>query len=156
MNCTDKEQETCQVEKRGCEGCFYNKNEIEEREYVRTKDGIIGIFVRYSLRKWDSPYKSPFNCFIKLQNRKSNLQCHRDYIVNHSKNKLDLLTEKDIVEYKINSLSELKVGIVKKYRDARSNKEYLGVEGFDITKIYIKRILTHEQFTANCYEVEDK
>ena len=30
MNCTEKEQETCQVEKRGCEGCYYNKDEIEE------------------------------------------------------------------------------------------------------------------------------
>ena len=31
MMCTDKEQATCNVEKMGCAGCYYNKN-IEERE----------------------------------------------------------------------------------------------------------------------------
>lgn len=25
MTCTSKEQETCNVEKRGCKGCYYNK-----------------------------------------------------------------------------------------------------------------------------------
>ena len=75
-------------------------------------------------------------------------------IVKHSFNLIDLITDKDIVEYQINSLSKIKVGKVNKYRDARSNKEYLGVEGFDITKIYIKTILTHEQYKANCYKVK--
>ena len=27
MTCTSKEQDTCNVEKYGCEGCFYNKKE---------------------------------------------------------------------------------------------------------------------------------
>ena len=75
-------------------------------------------------------------------------------IAKHSKNIIDLIEAGDIVEYQVNSLSELKVGRVKSYRDARSNKEYLGVEGFDITKIYIKTILTHEQYNANCYKVK--
>ena len=31
MICTNKEQETCNEEKMGCEGCFYNQpNNIEE------------------------------------------------------------------------------------------------------------------------------
>lgn len=60
----------------------------------------------------------------------------------------------DIVEYQVNSLSELKVGRVKKYRDARDNSKYLGVEGFDVTKIYIKSILTNKQFEGNCYKVK--
>lgn len=75
-------------------------------------------------------------------------------IAKHSKNIIDLIEVGDIVEYQVNSLSELKIGRVKSYRDARSNKEYLGVEGFDITKIYIKSILTHEQYNANCYKVK--
>lgn len=31
MFCTPKEQETCDVEKRGCEGCFYfyDKNNVK-------------------------------------------------------------------------------------------------------------------------------
>ena len=74
-------------------------------------------------------------------------------ITKHSKNIIDLIEVGDIVEYQVNSLSKLKVGRVKSYRDARSNKEYLGVEGFDITKIYIKSILTHEQYNANCYKI---
>lgn len=77
-------------------------------------------------------------------------------ITKHSKNIIDLIEVGDIVEYQVNSLSKLKIGRVKSYRDARSNKEYLGVEGFDITKIYIKSILTHEQYNANCYKIEQK
>lgn len=30
--CTDKEQETCQVEKMGCKGCYYNQEKENERE----------------------------------------------------------------------------------------------------------------------------
>ena len=75
-------------------------------------------------------------------------------VTKHRKNIIDLIEVGDIVEYQVNSLSKLKVGRVKSYRDARSNKEYLGVEGFDITKIYIKSILTHEQYNANCYKVK--
>lgn len=33
MICTDKEQETCEVEKRGCKGCYYEKN--KEKNEVR-------------------------------------------------------------------------------------------------------------------------
>ena len=68
--------------------------EIKVGEYVKTVDGKIGVFVRYSLRKKDSLYKSPANCFIKFTNRKSNLQCFRDYIVKHSFNIIDLIEER--------------------------------------------------------------
>ena len=30
MKCTDKEQETCEVEKRGCKGCYYYNNDEQE------------------------------------------------------------------------------------------------------------------------------
>ena len=30
MKCTEKEQETCNVEKRGCENCYYNKERGKE------------------------------------------------------------------------------------------------------------------------------
>ena len=30
MKCTNKEQETCQVEKMGCDGCAYNKKSADE------------------------------------------------------------------------------------------------------------------------------
>ena len=28
MNCTNKQQETAECEKRGCEGCFYNEQKL--------------------------------------------------------------------------------------------------------------------------------
>lgn len=65
--------------------------DIEVGEYVRTKDGKIGIFDRYSSRKENSLYKSLFNCFIKIRNRKTPLQCCEDYIVKHSKQLIDLI-----------------------------------------------------------------
>lgn len=122
--------------------------DIKANEYVRTNGGHIGIFQKYEeegISQW----------FTMLQNGTLYTTATKA-IVKHSKNIIDLIEVGDIVEYQVNSLSELKVGRVKKYRDARSNKEYLGVEGFDITKIYIQTILTHEQYNANCYKIEQK
>lgn len=36
MKCTSKEQDTCNVEKMGCKGCFYNKT-LEEAGKAITK-----------------------------------------------------------------------------------------------------------------------
>lgn len=40
MFCTSKEQETCEVEKYGCEGCYYNSKEIEEKLKLSKVDGL--------------------------------------------------------------------------------------------------------------------
>lgn len=29
MNCTNKQQETCDVEKRTCKGCYYNEEDVD-------------------------------------------------------------------------------------------------------------------------------
>lgn len=68
--------------------------ETKVGEYVRTKDGYIGIFDRYSKRPNTSIYKCPFNCFIKLRKRKTPLQCGREYIVNHNFNIKELIENK--------------------------------------------------------------
>lgn len=126
------------------------KNDIEVNEYVRTKDGIIGIFDRYSSRKENSLYKSPFNCFIKIKNRKTPLQCCEDYIVKHSKQLIDLIEEGDIIEldndYKdryqvIESSVGLSVYIIE-------SDYYEKIEN-----LKIKTILTKESYMANCYKV---
>lgn len=130
-------------------------NEIDVGEYVRTEDGKIGIFDRYSLRKENSLYKSPFNCFIKIRNRKTPLQCCEDYIVKHSKQLIDLIEVGDIVN------KELVIGII----DITNDKEeiigkklitqYRAAQftGLDIKHyIYandIKTILTKESYMAN-------
>jgi hypothetical protein len=112
--------------------------EIKVGDYVRV-NGIIGKVEQIG----NSLFWIENGSSYSLDNKK----------VKYSSNIIDLIEVGDIVEYQVNSLSKLKVGRVKKYRDARDNSEYLGVEGFDVTKIYIKTILTHEQYNANCYKV---
>ena len=127
--------------------------EICVGDYVRTKDGKIGIFDRYSSRKENSLYKSPFNCFIKLRNRKSPLQCSEDYIVKHSKNIIDLIEVKDVIKYRINNISttlETK-GYVEGIVDI-SDEEML--QRIKNDKNYeVLEILTKESYMANCYKV---
>lgn len=122
---------------------------IETGEYVKTKDGKIGIFVKYSSRKAESLYKSPADCFIKLNGRKSNLQCFRTYIVKHSKQLIDLIEVGDIVKDKYN---KYEVAFVK------DDKIYCNDYNLDDSLITlreqdIKAILGREQFEANCYKV---
>lgn len=35
MTCKEKDRDTCNVEKMGCEGCFYNKASNEEAEELK-------------------------------------------------------------------------------------------------------------------------
>lgn len=76
--------------------------EIKVNEYVRTIDGKIGIFDRYSSRPDKSYFKSPFNCFIKLKNRKTPLQCCREYIVKHSPNLIDIIEKRRLCKWRNN------------------------------------------------------
>ena len=112
--------------------------DIEVGEYVRTKDGKIGIFDRYSSRKENSLYKSPFNCFIKIRNRKTPLQCCEDYIVKHSKQLIELIEEGDYVNGEL---------ITDKW-DTRISSIRSNFSEEDI-----KTILTKESYMANCYKV---
>ena len=41
MNCTNKEQETCQVEKRGCDGCAYNSRKKKMQYGIERKVEIL-------------------------------------------------------------------------------------------------------------------
>lgn len=116
-------------------------NEIDVGEYVRTKDGKIGIFDRYSLRKENSLYKSPFNCFIKIRNRKTPLQCCENYIVKHSKQLIDLIEVGDIVE--------IRTGLYSSFKYFVENEDNLLL----LEDWYIETILTKEQFEDKCYKV---
>jgi hypothetical protein len=35
MRCTDKDRDSCRVEKRGCEGCYYASDRILTEEIVK-------------------------------------------------------------------------------------------------------------------------
>ena len=119
---------------------------IEAGEYVRTMDGKIGVFVRYSSRKDDSLYKSPANCFIRLNKRKSDLQCFRDYIKNHSENIAEIVETGDYVNGKlIHSIRKGKNYCYLYYGNCKTFVDY-----------QIKEILTKEQYEANCYKVKEE
>lgn len=60
----------------------------------------------------------------------------------------------DILRYKINQFRE-DIQEVKVYKDARSGKEYLGVEGFGLNQIEVLEILTKEQFRFNSFKVKE-
>lgn len=125
-------------------------DEIKVGEYVRT---IYGIF---KVAKIDGSYIYLDKEYFDKQYQTMRDVTFKERIVKHSFNIKELIKENDIVEYRINSLSELKVGRVKKYRDARNNKQYLGIEGFDITKIYIISILNETKYKQECYVVEEE
>lgn len=122
--------------------------DIKVGEYVRTINGEIGIFDRYSSRKENSLYKSPFNCFIKIKNRKTPLQCCEDYIVKHSKQLIDLIEVGDIV-------NGMEVLDIHKPRDLwepieiRVDSRYTNF----ILAEDIKIILTKKKYMVNCYKV---
>ena len=135
------------------------KEDIEEEikigEYVRTIDGKIAIFDRYSSREEKSLYKSPFNCFIKLQGRKTPLQCDNGYIVKHSPNLTDLIEEGDyvngkkVVELDFEDETILVLPIYTSDELFNAIEHYVHLEHFKI-----KTIVTHEQFESASYEVE--
>lgn len=55
MNCTNKQQETAECEKRGCKGCFYEEKLITRDDYVLTN---INADCYYVIRlKDDKEYK---------------------------------------------------------------------------------------------------
>ena len=70
MNCTSKEQDTCQVEKMGCEGCFYNENEIESFIEQMTK-------VRPEMLNEEA--LKLFNTIMEVLDERDNLIKDRDY-----------------------------------------------------------------------------
>lgn len=119
--------------------------EIEVGEYVRTIDGFVGIFDRYSKRPDTSIYKSPFNCFIKLQNRKTPLQCHRDYIVKHSKIISEIVEVGDYVNGKL--IHKIDKGQNYCYLYYGNCKTFVNYQ--------IKSIVTHEQMQSIEYKVEE-
>ena len=124
------------------------EDRIEVGEYVRTKNGEIGVFDRYSSRKENSLYKSLFNCFIKIRNRKTPLQCCEDYIAKHSKQLMDLIEIGDYVNGR-QVLDVYKPRDLWEPIEIRVDSRYMNF----ILAEDIQKILTKEQMMANCYKV---
>lgn len=92
---------------------------------------------------------------VKLNNNLSKIvKCSVREILKYNKDFRKILEEGDYIIYKINELSFLKIGQIKKYKDARSFEEYLGVEGFKIDNLNIKQVLAKEYFEAISFRLE--
>lgn len=123
--------------------------EIEEGEWVRTDRGIIDKVIINYYGICNSP-----NCNCKHVN------CEKDYydeedIVKHSKDIIDLIEDTDILQVEIseewvvkeNTLRFIIVGqtyTIEEIKEALENGMY-----------NIKQILTHEQYSQNCYRLEE-
>lgn len=115
---------------------------IEKGEYVRTVDGKIGIFDRYSKRPENSIYKSLFNCFIKLKGHKTSTQCCEEYILKHSSNIINLIEVGDYVNGE-------KVIEVDRFTD------WIDIGEKVLREENVKSIVTKEQFKSVEYKLEE-
>ena len=122
-------------------------DKIGPNEYVRTIRGEIGTFERYSLRKETSIYKSSFDHFIKLQGRKTHLQCNKPYIVKHSKNIIDLIEKDDYIN------GEKVIDIFNTEFLSLGELPYVRTQNNKYEEQDIKTILTKEQMENNCYRI---
>ena len=124
------------------------EEKISVNEYVRTKDGIIDkVIIEYD-EKCNNP-----NCGEKHISCKYNYY-NEKYIVKHSKQLIDLIEDKDIVEIE---LSE-------EFVEKKDKKKLIQIGDIytketlqkDIDNGIITRILTilsYNQYMANCYKV---
>lgn len=112
--------------------------DIEVGDYVRTENGIID--------KVDSLCGMIENTvYLKQQS----LWFNADYIVNHSKQLIDLIECGDIIE--------IKTGLHSSFKYFVENEDNLLLLKEQVKQFWnIDKILTHEQFETNCYEIKEE
>lgn len=144
MFCTGKEQLTCNSEKLGCEGCYFNddKNidEIKVGDYIRNKDGYIDKVERIVYDELEK--KNYYACEKSIM-----ASGFKEDIAKHSPNIIDLIEKGDIVHTE----DVLNEDYYYMYDESfiRATKE-------DIKNgIKLVDILTHEQYKENCYRVKE-
>lgn len=70
MKCTSKEQDTCNVEKMGCKGCFYEENELES---------FIEQMTKVRPEKLNEEGLKLYNTIMRILDERDNLIKERDY-----------------------------------------------------------------------------
>ena len=110
---------------------------IEVNEYVRTKNGVID--------KVDALYGMIENT-VHLENKK---WFDKKKIVNHSKQLIDSIENKDILKVRIDK-TIMFFGIDESTSDIKY-KEIM--ESIENGECELLEILTHQQFEVNCYKV---
>lgn len=117
-------------------------------EYVRTKDGKIGIFKGYNNNR-----KSQWACKVELPEMKLWKYYEEENIVKHSKQLIGLIEVGDIIKYRIDNISttlETK-GYIKGIVDIADEEMLQRIKS---DKNYnILEILTREQYMAHCFKV---
>lgn len=149
MFCTGKEQLTCNSEKLGCEGCYFNdeknKDEVKIGDYVRTIDGYIRKVIQVNKKgSYEGLCYGAYSVDIKYKN---SVGISAKKIKSFSKNIIELIEKGDIVHTK----------------DVLNEDYYymFDDEMIEATKETIKEgitlvdILTHEQYKENCYRVKE-
>lgn len=128
-------------------------SKIEVGEYVRTKEGYLGILIAIN--------KQDYNYLVvdtSIEVRKDGypstyLYLKKENIKKYSKQLIDLIEVKDVIKYRIDNISttlETK-GYVEGIVDI-SDEEMLQRIKND-NNYHILEILTEESYMANCYKV---
>lgn len=73
MICKEKDRDTCNVEKMGCEGCFYNKTSNEEVEE------LIEDMTKVRPEKLNEEGLKLYNTIMRILDERDNLKKERDY-----------------------------------------------------------------------------
>lgn len=127
-------------------------NKIEVGEYVRTKEGYIGILIEHIPNALNY-LKIDVGKEIRRDNGMSDNYIYTRYgfQLKHSKQLIDLIENKDILKLKASDNKEVFfIGIDEDTSDIKY-KEL--IENIENGENELLEILTHEQFEANCYKV---
>lgn len=115
--------------------------DIEVGDYVRTRNGEIGIFIEYRNDK--------FFCKIKIKNTYYTPPIST--ITKHSKNIIDLIEVGDFVNgYRVLEMFKFQND---KYAFTICKSDFKSICGI-CSEEDIETILTKEQYSQNCYTVE--
>lgn len=117
---------------------------IEVNEYVRTKNGYI-IKVNENTSIFNLGYKEQY---VDMETTKYGFTCEEE-IVKHSKQLIDLIENKDILKVRIDK-TIMFFGIDEGTSDIKYKEIIKSIENGECELL---KILTHQQFEANCYKV---
>lgn len=120
---------------------------IEVNDYVRTNKGNIGKVVEIRLG-----FNKDTQLYQKIYMLDNGLWTILEYIVNHSKQLIDLIENKDILKVRIDK-TIMFFGIDESTSDTKYKEIIKIIENGECELL---EILTHQQFETNCYKVGGK
>lgn len=125
------------------------ENKISSREYIRTKDGKIGVIGFPDDEDEENMFKQ--RQFEWYSNGKSYDLIKENEIIKHSKNIIDLIEAGDILKYKLKCMDALvsfKIGQVLEITDPRSGNKALSIGFYNIKQLEILKVITKEEFDS--------